>query len=151
MAADPIVLYDIFQETLTAEGHDLNAVDTIKVALLLNGYVPNSATDVDFAVIDANEHANANGYTTGGVTVACTIVVAAGVLTLDFADAEWTANGGNLVARTAVVYNSSAGGSDDLIGYILMDNTPADVTATDGNDLKVQPHADGVYTQEQTT
>jgi len=151
MAANPIVLYDIFLEKLHDGLHSLNADDVIKVALLLVGYVPNSAADVDFAVIDANEHANANGYTTGGVTVVASIVVAAGVLTLDFADAEWTAAGGNIVARNAVVYNSSAGGSDDLIGYILMDNAPADVTATVGNDLKVQPHVDGVYTQEQTT
>lgn len=88
-----------------------------------------------------NEVANANGYTTGGVTLTISLSGTTTV-TVDSTDAQWTASGGSITARYAVIYES--GGNVAL--YCLLDSTPADVTATDGNTLTVQINASGVFT-----
>ena len=145
MTADTWKIYDVFYEQLGNELHDLNGTDTIKCALLTSSYTPNTATDVTFSVIDANE-ISSTGYTAGGATVAMTWDAATGTLTCDTADASWTAGAGGITARYAVIYNSSAGGTNDLICYSLLDNTPADVTAAEGVDLKVIMNASGLFT-----
>ena len=86
----------------------------------------------------------------GGDAVAATWDAATNTLTFDVADNVWTASGGSITARYALLYNSSAGGANDLIAYCLMDNTPADVTATDGNTLTVTINASGVFTIAQS-
>ncbi len=145
MAVSAWQVYEVFYEQLGNELHDLNATDTIKMALLLVGYTPNLTTDLTFATIDASEHAAANGYTAGGDAVAATwAIAAANTIRLDVADNVWTASGGSIVARYAVLWNSSAGATNDLIAYSLLDDTPGDVTATDGNTLTVTVHASGV-------
>ena len=146
MTSNAWQVYDVFYESLGAQLHDLDGVDTIKCALLDSGYTPDTAVDVTFATIDADELATAFGYTAGGAVTVATWDAAAGVLTLDVADITWTASGGSITARYAVLYNSSAGGTNDLIAYCLLDNTPADVTATDGNDFKIVPSVSGVFT-----
>ena len=60
----------------------------------------------------------------------------------DPADAVWTASGGSIVARFAVIYKSAG----NVLCYCLLDSTPADVTATTGNTLTVAAHASGVFT-----
>lgn len=150
MAADAWQVYDVFLEQLGNELHDLNATDVIKCALLTSSYTPNTDSDVSFSVIDANEVSSGTGYSTGGYTVAATWDATTGTLTFDTANATWTASGGSIVARYAVLYNSSAGGSNDLIAYCLLDNTPADVTATDGNDLNINMNASGIFTIAQS-
>lgn len=89
-----------------------------------------------------NEHANANGYTTGGQAISLTLSGTTTV-TVDIAtDPVWTASGGAITARFAVIYE--VGG--DVLCYCLLDNAPADVTATDGNTLTVAANASGVFT-----
>lgn len=89
-----------------------------------------------------NEHANGNGYTTGGIAVTLTLSGTTTV-TVDFStDPVWTASGGSITARFAVVYE--VGGK--VLCYCLLDSTPADVTATSGNTLTVAAHASGVFT-----
>jgi len=148
MAADAMILYDVFSEQLGRGGHNLNAGDVIKVALMDSGYTPNKVTDVTFSVIDADELATANGYTAGGVAFATTWVTAASVVTFDGVNPEWNAVGAGITCRWAVVWNSSAGGSDDLIGYILLDNTPADVTGVAGDPFTLQLAALGLLTMQ---
>jgi hypothetical protein len=92
-----------------------------------------------------NEHANANGYTTGGIAVALnlsgTTTVKADITT----DPVWTASGGSITARFAVIYE--VGGSGKVLCYCLLDSTPADVTATATNTLTVAADAaNGVFT-----
>jgi len=149
MTANAWQIYDVFLAQLGNELHDMNASDTIKCALLDSGATPASATDVTFTTIDADELATANGYTAGGTTCAATWATSSGTLTFDVADATWTASGGSITARYAVLWNSSAGGTNDLIAYCLLDNTPADVTATDGNTFSVVMNASGVFTGAQ--
>lgn len=113
--------------------------DTWKMALFLS--TSNiGAGSTTYAGL-TNEHANANGYTTGGVAVTLSLAGTTTV-TVDSTDATWTASGGSIVARFAVIYE--VGGN--VLCYCLLDSTPADVTITDGNQLTVQIHASGVFT-----
>lgn len=89
-----------------------------------------------------NEHANANGYTTGGIAITLTLAGTTTV-TIDIStDPVWTASGGSITARFAVIYEVSG----NVLFYCTLDSTPADVTATDGNTLTVAAHASGVAT-----
>jgi len=150
MAAGAFTFYNQFAELVADGTIDLDN-DTFKLALLTSSYTPNAASDTTFSVIDANEHAAENGYSAGGEALtSVTWGQSSGVGTFDAADVEWTASGGSITARYAVLHDSTVGGAGDLIGYFLLDSTPADVTATDGNTLTVQWHGDGIFTLDVT-
>lgn len=119
--------------------HDIDS-DTHKMALFLSTS-DLGATENTYAGV-TNEHANANGYTTGGASISLTLAGTTTV-TVDIAtDPVWTASGGSITARFAAIYEVSG----NVICYCLLDSTPADVTATDGNTLTVAAHASGVFT-----
>lgn len=149
MAAGAWVLHDKAKEYMGDGTIDLDA-DTFKVALFLS--TSNVATTSINALSTAtNEHANANGYTTGGVALtSVTWVESSGTVTFDCADpvGEWTASGGSIVARFAVIYDDTVASPvvDPIIAHCLLDSTPADVTATDGNKLTINAHASGIFT-----
>lgn len=114
--------------------------DSYKMALLLSSSNI-GASSTTYAGL-TNEHANGNGYTTGGIAVSLTLSGTTTV-TVDIAtDPIWTASGGSITARYAVIYEVSG----RVLCYALLDSTPADVTATDGNTLTVAAHASGVFT-----
>lgn len=116
------------------------ATDTFKMALFLSTSNIGAASTTYAAL--TNEHANANGYTTGGIAVDLTLAGTTTV-TADIAtDPVWTASSGSIVARFAVIYE--VGGN--VLCYCLLDSTPANVTATDGNTLTVAPPGTGVFT-----
>jgi len=116
------------------------ADDTYKMALFLSTSNIGAASTTYAGL--TNEHANANGYTTGGISVDLTLSGTTTV-TIDIAtDPVWTASGGSIVGRFAVIYE--VGGN--VFAYCLLDSTPADVTATTGNTLTVAAHASGVAT-----
>ena len=97
-----------------------------------------------------NEHANANGYTTGGIALTGEVWTnSASVATFDCNDVVWTASGGSIVARFAVIYCNATVNSivKPLLCVSLLDTTPANVTATDGNTLTISINASGVFTQ----
>lgn len=137
MAAGSWTPYNEFKNALGVKLLNLNT-DSIKVALFLSTSNAGSASlaTAQYATL-TNQHANANGYTTGGVACAPTYSQTAGTATFDTADASWTASGGSIVARFAVVYDDTAT-NKDLIAYCLLDSTPADVTVTVGNTLTIQ-------------
>jgi hypothetical protein len=90
-----------------------------------------------------NEHANANGYTTGGISLGTLSLSGTTTVTVDeTTNPQWTASGGSITARYAVIYES--GGR--VLCYCLLDDTPADVTATAGNTFTVTFHNSGVFT-----
>lgn len=90
-----------------------------------------------------NEHANANGYTTGGISLGSLTLSGTTTVTVDeTTNPVWTASGGSITARYAVIYESGG----NVLCYCLLDNAPADVTATDGNTLTVTFHASGIFT-----
>jgi len=114
--------------------------DSFKMALFLSTSNIGAASTTYAGV--TNEHANANGYTTGGIAVALTLAGTTTVTVDITTDPVWTASGGSITARFAVIYE--VGG--DVLCYCLLDSTPADVTATAGNTLTVAAHASGVFT-----
>jgi len=114
--------------------------DSFKMALFLSTSNLGAASTT-YATV-TNEHANENGYTTGGESVTLTLTGTTTV-TVDLdADVVWTANEGSITARFASIYK--VGGN--VLIYCLLDSTPADVTATDGNTLTVAAHASGLFT-----
>ncbi len=125
---------------LNGGGLDLDT-DTIKVALvastsnIVSGpadcYTGGTGTAV------TGELSTANGYTAGGQTV--TTPALSGTSTVSYTNSAippWTASGGSIVARWAVMYDSTAA-SKTIIAYALLDSTPADVTVTTGNTLTI--------------
>lgn len=113
--------------------------DTWKMALFLSTSNIGAASTTYAGV--TNEHANANGYTTGGIAMTLTLGGTTTV-TVDGNDPVWTATGGSIVARFAVIYE--VGGN--VLCYCLLDSAPADVTVTTGNTLTVALHASGIFT-----
>lgn len=90
----------------------------------------------------SDEVANINGYTTGGQPITLTLAGTTTVTVDISVDPVWTASGGSIAARFAAIYE--LGGS--ILCYCILDNTPADVIATDGNTLTVAANVSGVFT-----
>jgi hypothetical protein len=140
-----------------ANADDINNADlltaTVKVALVSSAYTPSAGTSGhdEWADISANEIANGNGYTTGGVTLASLASTAiTGGWKFASGNAVWTASGGNIPAwRHAVMYVSGTlwGKTNPVVGYFLGDNAPADIPATtSGNTLTLTCPTDGWFT-----
>lgn len=114
--------------------------DTWKMALFLSTS-DIGASETTYAGV-TNEHSNANGYTTGGASITLTLAGTTTVTVDISTDPTWTASGGSIVARFAVIYEVSG----NVLAYCLLDSAPADVTVTTGNTLTVAAHASGVFT-----
>ena len=114
--------------------------DTWKMALFTSSSNIGAASTTYAGV--TNEVANGNGYTTGGASITLTLSGTTTVTVDIETDPSWTASGGSIVARFAVIYEVSG----NVLCYCLLDSTPADVTVTDGNSLTVAAHASGVFT-----
>jgi hypothetical protein len=129
---------------------DLDNTTNMKMALFLS--TSNCDTlSVGTAVYGdlTNEVTNAFGYTTGGVALTGeTWAQTGGVATFDCDNPVWTASGGPITARFAVIYVDATVNSivKPLICVCLLDTAPADVTATDGNTLTISINASGVFT-----
>jgi len=139
MAAGPWLMTNVGRTCLLDGTFDIDS-DTYKMALFLSTSDLGAASTTYAGV--SNEHANANGYTTGGIAVTLTLAGTTTVTVDIDTDPVWTANGGSIVARFAAIYE--VGGN--VLCYCLLDSAPADVTATDGNTLTVAAHASGVFT-----
>ena len=137
-AASAWAFYDQF---LVAKNDGTLNMDTatFKIGLYLSTSNAATLTLTTVASI-TNEHALNNGYDAGAETVIATLTGESQNVNFDTANAVWTADGGSIIARFAVLYSGTT-----PIAYSLLDSTPADVTATDGNTFTVAPHADGVY------
>lgn len=143
MAADNWKVYNKAKEYIGDGTVDLDN-DTFKYALFASTYTP-ALTDTSYTTISGDEVASGNGYTTGGnAAVGVTWTESSGTVTFDSNDPTWTASGGSIVCRYAVLYDDTDAGKA-LIAYSLLDNTPADVTTTDGNTLTLQLAATGVF------
>lgn len=114
--------------------------DSWKCALVTSSSNIGAATTTWAGV--TNEVAQANGYTTGGIAITLTLSGTTTVTVDISTDPVWTASGGSITARWAVIYE--VGGN--VLCYALLDSTPADVTVTDGNTLTVAASASGVFT-----
>ena len=94
----------LFKKDVLLGDHHLDS-DNIYVALYTSSATLNATTD---GYITANEVANGNGYTTGGVALASKAVTensTSGVFDAD--DPQWTS--ATFTARGALIYNKSLG------------------------------------------
>lgn len=144
MAAQAWQLYNQFKETIGLKELDLNT-DTIKMALFLStSNCANVALATAHYATLTNELANGNGYTTAGEALTgVSYSETGGTATLTSNPASWTASGGNLVFRFAVLYDDTAT-NKDLIAYCLLDTTPADITVPNGATGTVTINASGI-------
>lgn len=105
--------------------------DSYKVALFTSASNI-GASSTTYAGV-TSEVANANGYTTGGIAVTLVLSGTTSVTVSFSTNPVWTASGGSITARFAVLYEVSG----NVLAYCLLDSTPADVTATTGNTLTI--------------
>lgn len=120
-------------------GFDIDS-GSYKIALFLS--TSNlSASSTTYAGV-TNEHANANGYTTGGIAVTMTLTGTTSVAIQFSSSPVWTASGGSIVARFAAIYEVAG----NVLFYCTLDSTPADVTATTTNTLTIAGNASGIAT-----
>jgi hypothetical protein len=140
MAAGAWTFTDAGRTDLLNGTFDLDT-DTFLMALFLSTSNIGAASTTYAGV--TNEHANANGYTTGGISFGPLVLSGTTTVTVDdAADAVWTASGGSITARFAVLYESAG----RVLCYALLESPAADVTATAGNTLTVAFNASGIFT-----
>ncbi len=148
MAAGRWKIYDLAKKYVGDGTHDMDATANWTAALFLSTSNCNTLSVGTGIYGDlTNEHANANGYTTGGVALTGeTWTRAADVVTFDANDPSWTASGGSITARFAVIYaNATLNGIvKPLLCVCLLDTTPADVTATTGNTFPITLNTAGI-------
>lgn len=153
MAGGKWKLYDSAKKYLGDGTADMDNTTNMNVALFLSTSNANTLTNDVYGDL-TNEHANANGYTTGGQALTGeTWTDTAGTTKFDCDNPVWTASGGSITARFAVIYVNATVNSvvKPLIAVMLLDTTPADVTATDGNTLTLNINASGVFTASGAT
>jgi hypothetical protein len=113
---------------------------TLKMALFLS--TSNlSAASTTYAGV-TNEVANANGYTTGGIAITMAVTGTTTLTATLAVNPVWTASGGSITARFAVIYESAG----NVLCYCTLDSTPADVTATATNTLTIAASGSGIFT-----
>jgi hypothetical protein len=121
------------------------SLDDFYCILLSSSYTP-VITDQTYGDISAYEIAQQYGYLTGGVALTNVVSIeeSNGDVYLDCDDPSWAASGGSIVARHAAIYIGSLS-ANTLLATSLLDDTPADVTATDGNTLRITISNSGIY------
>ena len=149
MAAGKWKIYQVSKLYLFDGTFDLDDATNWRLGLYLSTSNANTLTHASPILATlTNEHANANGYTTGGLAITPTWTQSGGTATFDSTDPQWTASGGSIVARFGVIYKNATVNSivKPLLAVSLLDTTPADVTATTGNTFTVTMNASGVFT-----
>lgn len=151
MAAGKFKVYEAAKDYLADGTFDLDDNTNWRIALFLSTSNANTlGGSIDVYGDLTNEHANANGYTTGGAAITPTWNQSGGVATFDAADLSpaWTASGGSITGRFLVIYKNATVNSivKPLLCVALVDTAPADVTATDGNPFNITFNASGIFT-----
>lgn len=131
MAAGPWQSYDHWAHLVHSQQADVPAL-SYKLALFLS---TSNAADLTQTVLAGltNQHANANGYTTGGVALASPTVTQAtrdSKFTCADKTPAFTASGGSIVFRYRVIYVLGTIGAmtNPLVAMALGDATDVDVT-----------------------
>lgn len=150
MAAGKWKIYEVSKKYLTDGTFDLDDTTNWKIALCSSS---SNANTLSLAAPIygnlTNELSTANGYTSGGVAVTgVTLTNSSGTITFDCDDVVWTASGGSIAARFAVLYKNATVNTivKPMLCVCLLDTTPADVTATSGNTLTITMNASGLFT-----
>jgi hypothetical protein len=147
MAQGDFTLFNEFSTQLLQGEHDLNATDTIKVALITNGTVPSASTTTP-TFSDFTEVSGTN-YTTGGKEVTSPVVAAVSGSTYKFDgdNVSWTQNAaGPTDVYYGILYNDT-NGTDMAIGFIDMttDGGTTPISLAAGN-ISINWNASGILT-----
>ena len=149
-AAGKWKFYDFAKKYLADGTLDMDLTTNMQCALFLSTSNANTLSVGTGVYGDlTNEVATAFGYTIGGIALTGeTWTRSTTTTTFDCADISWTASGGSIVARFAVIYVNATVNTiiKPLICVSLLDTTPADVTATTGNPFTITIDALGVFT-----
>ena len=124
--------YGLGMQDLVDTPRDLEAV-TCKMALVTSAYTPNRDTHDFWDDVSANELANGNGYTTGGVTLTNVLYSydsASDQVRTDCDDISWTFTAGKTWLY-GVLYVDTAGASstDPVIALLTWDTSQTVSTA----------------------
>lgn len=118
---------------ILANPSNLTAND-IKIALCTSTYTP-AVTHQYYDVDITNEVANANGYTTGGISLTTKTLTydASGIGKFSSDNTLWTVTGANITARYWVMYDNTPSSNKPLFCYghcNYNSGTPLDLVAT---------------------
>lgn len=126
-----MALYNSFKKKIMDGSIDLDT-DNINVALLTSAYTANIDTHTFYSDVTTQEVAQANGYTTKGVTLGSPVVTIDTTNDLayfDAADVTWATS--TITARYAVIFkNSGTNTTSPLVGYV---DFGADKVSDNGN------------------
>ncbi len=138
-----IIVYDSYKRDFQNGTIDVDT-DTFICGLSTSTYVPNRQTHETLASI-TNE-VSGSGYARQTLTGVALTEPVAGTWQFDSNDPVFTASGGSIVARYWWIFDDTpTSPADPLFAYGLLDQTPADVTTTDGNTLTLQVNVNGHY------
>jgi hypothetical protein len=145
MAAGKWKMYAKAKLALANGEIDFNA-DSFKVNLYLSTSNCDTLTAHDQLSDLTNQVATAFGYTQDTKAITIATADSSGTTTIDeTTNPVWTASGGPITARFAVIYDDTH--ADDIPVFVcLLDTAPADVTATDGNTFTITMNGSGVVT-----
>ena len=145
MAAGKWKLYEQAKLDIANGLMDLDT-HSFKIALFTSVSNCNTLSGTTTLASLTNQVATANGYTQNSKAVTITTANSGGTITVDeTTNPSWTANGGSITARFAVIYNDTHA-SKQALCVCLLDTTPADVTATDGNTFTITQNSSGIFT-----
>lgn len=99
------------------------SADTFKIILMASGFTFNKDTHHAYADVSANELANGNGYTTGGVTLSGVAVTEDDTddrTEVTWDNAQWTASGGPIgpTPGAIIIDDTVTSPADPIVGYI---------------------------------
>lgn len=147
MAAGKWKMYESAKLAWANGGIDFDS-DSFKINLYLSTSNADTLTAATISQLTdiTNQVATNYGYTQNTKAVTITTANSSGTITIDeTTNPVWTASGGDITARFAVIYDDTH--ADDIPVFVcLLDTTPADVTATDGNTFTITMNASGIVT-----
>lgn len=117
--------------------------DTFIMGLSTSTYTP---ADTHSTISDITNEVTGNGYARQTLTGVALSEPSAGTWRFDSNNPVFTASGGSIVGRYWWIFDDTpTSPADPLCFYGLLDQTPGDVTTTDGNTLTVTVNASGYY------
>lgn len=145
MAAGKVKLYEQAKLDIANGLIDLDS-HSFKINLYLSTSNCNTLSGTTTLAALTNQVATNFGYTQNTKAVNITTANNSGTITVDeTTNPVWTASGGAITARYAVIYDDTHA-SKQALCVVVLDTTPADVTATDGNTLTITWSPSGLFT-----
>ena len=144
MAATQWLVYDQFMFDKSIGLQDLDD-GTFSLVLMTSAYTPDTEVDNLFITVSGSEVSGVFGYTSGGELLIQDLIKTANNIKFTANAINWTAVGGDIVARYAAIKNDI---TDGLVAYSLLDDTGVDVTIPNGETMSVNILVNGIYNEK---